>query len=299
MITEQDIASLVPDCYAEFRRIVAEGVMFYLQHLSPARLIRIVSAQATLPPDADVAARTVLLLHESPALHKLGQVIARRRELDQGLRSRLQQLESMEPRTPLEQIRPIILHDLGDAIDRYRIRIDNSALAEASVAVVIPFSWSESDTGPHHPGVFKVLKPHVKEYLDEDLTILGQLSDYIDERRVTYGLPAVEYRETFDEASAILTHEIRLAGEQAHLSAASRHYAHWRDVQIPACLPFSTPNVTAMQRVHGRKVTEMSHADRTSRQKLARTIVQALVADPVLSLEPQAMFHADPHAGNL
>ncbi|HEX2972366.1 MAG TPA: AarF/UbiB family protein [Tepidisphaeraceae bacterium] len=299
MITESDIASLVPDCYAEFRQIVAEGVMFYLQNLSPARLARVMAAQMTLPSDADVAARTVLLLHESPALHKLGQVIARHRELDATLRHRLQQLESMEPRTPMEDIRPLILREMGPALEPYRLEIGDSALAEASVAVVVPFSWSSSNEPTRHPGVLKVLKPHIEQYLDEDLTILSKLSEYIDQRRVAYHLPPVEYRETFDEASAILTHEIHLSDEQANLAAASRHFAHWRDVQVPGCLPFSTPHVTAMQRVYGTKVTDLIQADRSCRRRIAATMVRALVADPILSTESQTIFHADPHAGNL
>ena len=125
MMSEMDVASLVPEVYAGYRRIVSEGVMFYLEHLSAGRFAEIAAEQADLPADADVAKRMVRLMHHSPALHKLGQVVARHRELDVGLRRRLQQLETMSPRTPMEQIRPVIMGELGGRVagrgrDRFR-----------------------------------------------------------------------------------------------------------------------------------------------------------------------------------
>lgn len=301
MISEADVAGLVPDCYAEFRRIVAEGVMFFLEHLSPGRLEQIVAVQATLPAEADVPTRLVNVLHHCPALHKLGQVIARRRELDETLRRRLQQLESMEPRTPFEQIRPILLRELADDIDRYSMRIESASLAEASVAAVVPFTWCDPAESPERRqrGVFKVLKPHVSEHLHEDLAILGKLADYIDERRAAYGLPEVDYRETFEEARAILLHEVRLEYEQAHLVRAGRLYAGRDDVLVPKLLPFSTEHVTAMERIEGVKVTQIDRVPRARRTQLAETVVRALVAEIVFSRSEATMFHADPHAGNL
>src|SRR5271169_5645791 len=40
-IDSQELAAIVPDCYAEFRPIVADGLTFFLQQLSATRLAEI------------------------------------------------------------------------------------------------------------------------------------------------------------------------------------------------------------------------------------------------------------------
>ena len=56
-IDPQELAAIVPDCYAAFRPIVAEGLTFFLRHLSPTRQAEIFQAQAVLPADADLLRR--------------------------------------------------------------------------------------------------------------------------------------------------------------------------------------------------------------------------------------------------
>src|SRR5436305_10172460 len=129
-IDPQELAAVVPDCYAEFRPVVADGLTFFVQHLSPARLAEVLRAQAALPADAGLPRRLVLFLHACPALHKVGQVLARNRHLDPELRRHLQELESLEPHTPVEQLRPIVGRELAPAAKEYRIRVAECPLAE-------------------------------------------------------------------------------------------------------------------------------------------------------------------------
>jgi ubiquinone biosynthesis protein len=101
----QDLAAVVPDCYAEFRPIVSDGLTFFLEHLSSPRLAEVFQAQAELPADAGLPRRLVVFLRACPALHKIGQIVARNRHLDHELRCHLQELESLEPHTPAERRR--------------------------------------------------------------------------------------------------------------------------------------------------------------------------------------------------
>lgn len=293
-----DVSQLVPDEYAEYRSAVAAGLVYFVQNLSPKRLAEIMQAQASLPADSDVLTRLVCLIHASPALHKLGQVLARRRELDVHLRQRLQQLESMEPSTPLCELQPTIERELGKLIRNKQVRIAETALAEASVAVVIPFTWPGNHVHPplEQRGVLKVLKPQAAEKLSEDLQVLAKLADYLDDMEA---LPGTGFRDAFEETRAILAHEIQMEREQANLRQAGTIYAGDSRVVIPRLMGFSTPHVIAMSRLFGAKVTQMARTDRLRRRNLARTIVRALVARPILSNEPSVMFHGDPHAGNL
>ncbi len=301
-IDPQDLAAVVPDCYADFRPLVADGLTFFLRHLSPPRLAEVFRAQAELPADAVLARRLVVFLHACPALHKIGQVVARNRHLDPELRRHLQELESLEPQTPNEELAPILERALAPAKATYRIHVVQRPLAEGSVAVVVPLTWSDPADGPGAPrrhGVAKLLKPGVVARLDEDLDILGRLAGYLEERWAAYGLPPLPYREILDDVAELLASEVQLRAEQAHLRRAADQYAGRSDVQIPRVLPFCTDTLTAMERVHGRKVTDSQAVRSWRRPALFRTTVQALLARVLFSRDESVLFHGDPHAGNL
>jgi ubiquinone biosynthesis protein len=54
-----------------------------------------------------------------------------------------------------------------------------------------------------------------------------------------------------------------------------------------------------MERVTGKKVTAHGLAFGGDRRRLAERVVEALIARPFFSRADRALFHADPHAGNL
>lgn len=301
-IDPQELAAIVPECYAGLRPLVADGLTFFVQQLSPRRLAEIFQAQAALPAEADLSRRLVLFLHACPALHKLGQVIARHRHLDPELRRHLQELESREPLTPMEHLRPILTRELAPAAEEYRIRVAERPLAEASVAVVVPLTWSDPADGPSAPrrhGVAKLLKPGIGERLDEDLNILGQLAGYLEQRWAAYGLPPLAYREILAEVAELLMHEVQLREEQHHLRLAGRQFAAQADVQVPRLLPFCTDTMTVMARVYGRKVTDPQALQAWQRPALFHSAVRALLSGVLLSRDESVLFHGDPHAGNL
>ena len=298
-IDPQELAAVVPDCYAEFRTIVADGLAFFLEHLSPPRLAEVFEAQAGLPADAGLPRRLVLFLHASPALHKIGQIVARNRHLDPELRRHLQELESLEPSTPAEQWRPILERELVPAVGKYRIRVADRPLAEASVAIVVPLTWCDPADGRRAHGVAKILKPGVVGRLDEDLAILGRLANYLGERWQAYHLPPLAYREILDEAAELLTNEVRVPQEQAALRRAADQFEGQSDVQVPRLLPFCTDTMTAMERVFGHKVTDPPARTAWQRPALFLSAVRALLSRVLFSRDESVLFHADPHAGNL
>jgi ubiquinone biosynthesis protein len=296
------LAAIVPDCYQEFRTIVADGLTFFLRQLPASRLAEVFEQQAQLPADADLPRRLVVFLHACPALHKIGQVLARNRHLDPELRRHLQELEKLEPCTPMAELRPILDRELAPAIERYCIRIAERALAEGSVAVVVPLTWSNSNcTGnsPVNQGVAKLLKPGIAEKLDEDLEILGRLASYLDERQAAYHLPPLAYRELLDEVAELLSHEVQLANEQKYLRQAADQYASQPDVHIPRLLPFCTDAVTAMERVYGHQLTDPLAASAWQRPEQFRATVRALLSTVFFSRQESVLFHGDPHGGNL
>lgn len=296
LIEVLDITQLVPQRYADYRPLIMDGLLFFLEHLSPQRLEAIIIEQLQMPEDTGMAERLVALLHHCPTLHKLGQVIARDRRLAAELRSRLQGLESLFPSSPMAEVLAIIHDELRDGTE---VKVASQALAEASVAVVVPFTWREPGSASSQEGVFKVLKPGVETRLQEELEICSKLGVFLEERCADYGLPVLDYGETLNNVRQLLLNEIRLDLEQAHLVQAAKFYAHTPQVHIPRLLPFSNPRMTAMERIYGSKVTETETWSWERRQRLARIIAEALIAKPFWNEDSTVAIHADPHAGNL
>jgi ubiquinone biosynthesis protein len=294
LIDESVLASVLPDEYARFARPVAGALAVFLEGLPAAHQEAVLADQAALAPSATPEERLAALARSCPALHKLGQILARDRRLSPELRRHLQDLESLPPSVPAETIQDILTGELGP-LDRLGVTLLPPALAEASVAVVIPFR----QVSPPREGVFKVLKPGIEERLEQELELLEGVGAYLDQRCEESGLPPLDYREAFQQVRDKLRHEYRLDLEQRHLTLARALYEGEPRVQVPALYEYCTRRVTAMERVTGGKVTEHDLAGAGDRRRLARLVVEALIARPVFARAGAALFHADPHAGNL
>jgi ubiquinone biosynthesis protein len=286
------LASAIPEAHAAYRRPLTAALAFFLDHLSADRAAAIVGDQLALPPEATDAERLFALARRSPTLHKLGQILARDRRLDLHLRQVLQRLESMPSGSSVSELRPLIERELGD-LDRAGIVLEPAVLAEASIAVVVAF------TRRGERGVFKLLKPGVESELDEELAILDRLGAFLDDRCEALGLPPLDYRDAFAQVRDLLSHEVQLDGEREHLAEAAEVLGPIPGVHVPRLLPFHSERLLAMERINGWKVTDVGSLAPAIRRRLAGTVVEALIATPVWSMAPQALFHGDPHAGNL
>jgi ubiquinone biosynthesis protein len=196
----------------------------------------------------------------------------------------------------VEAIRAGLAKELGP-LETRGITLREPPIAEASVAVVIPFRHVES-TSPHE-GVLKVLKPGIEERLELELELLAAAGAHLDEKCAELSIPQLDYRDTFEQVGEKLRSEIRLDQEQHHLREAIALYRNDADVQIPALLDHCSPRVTAMERVRGVKVTDHGLDCFADKRRLADIVSRALVAQPIFSRANRAVFHGDPHAGNL
>ncbi len=290
---------VVPAEYERYRPAIVDGLGYFLENISPERGLEMFAEQAAMSETASAGDRLVAIARHCPALHKLGQILARDRRLPPDFRRLLQTLESMTPQTPLPELRVALEKEVGP-LARIGAVVDENPLAEASVAVVIPFTLPASSaafSSGATRGVFKLLKPGIEAKLEEELNVLRGIGALLDERCAEYGIPAIDYEGTFSQVRELLIREVCLAAEQDHLARAGHAYRGRADVMVPEVFPFSTPRVTAMTRIDGVKVT--SAGAEVNRRRLADRIIRALIADPLWSSAQMGMFHADPHAGNL
>jgi ubiquinone biosynthesis protein len=286
---------LLPETYANYQPLLIDSLLYFFEQLTPEHMGEIIAEQATIDPAADADTRLVALLQQCPTLHKLGQVVSHEPGLPTALRERLQALESLPPAMDSAAVAELIHAQIGEPAG---VVVSPQPLAEGSVAVIVPFDWTDQ-AGTLRRGVFKVLKPLAVERMHEELRIWNGLSGYLEDRTRFYDLPMLDYRGLIEGVASLLMHEIELEREQDNLAWAAGFYADSKDVVIPRLLPFSTPHLTAMERIEGTKVTHPDVSDKT-RRKLAKTLVKALIADPFWKAsDVRARFHADPHAGNL
>ena len=295
------VERLVPETYLKWRPPVRDSMMFVVARLSPARLAPKLLEQLELPLDTTPEARLWLLIAKVPGLQKLGQVIARNQHLRPALRNALARLENGIRDVKPEEIREIIERELGPKIKDFDVRIAPAILSEASVSAVVRFNWKDPGAIKRQRGVFKVMKPHIPEYFAEDMDYLQGLAEYFGDQHHTYGFPPDLIPDTFKKVRRLLQHEVNFRREQKTLLEAGTLYRNMRGVRVPKLIkPLCTPTITALTEEHGLKVTNAAaRLPLARRRRIAERLIEALVAVPLLSSRDDAVFHGDPHAGNL
>jgi ubiquinone biosynthesis protein len=134
--------------------------------------------------------------------------------------------------------------------------------------------------------------------LDEELAILERTAAFFHDHRTRYPLKDLRFLEIFDDLREMMVREVDLVAEQRYLAAAGRFYADMPTIRIPRCLSLSNSNMTAMEFLDGDKLTDAKLTE-TQRKQMAETLFTALVLKPLFSYNDRALFHGDPHAGNI
>jgi len=295
------VNSLVPRQYEHLRPLVRDAMQFEVSRLSAHRLAPKLVDQIELPADTPPEVRLLHLISKVPGLQKLGQVLARNRHLKPSLRNALSKLENGIRDVQPADIRAVIERELGPRLETYAVEISSRILSEASVSAVMRFSWRDPDSGERYCGVFKVLKPHIPECFAEDMDLLHHMADYLGGKHSEYGYAPRVIQDTFQKVRQLLEHEVDFSGEQKTLTKAAASYRHIRGIAIPVPIEhLCTPVVTAMTELPGAKVTSAARRLKPfARTKLAERLTESLIAAPLCAADDDALFHGDPHAGNL
>src|SRR5581483_2641054 len=293
------VEAIVPKAYERWRPLVQDAIEYVFSHLSADRLRVKIAEQNALPADTPPEARLIQLITRMPALQKMGQVVARNRRISPALRTQLARLENGMSDVTADQVRAIIHDQLGPRLAEYAVMIDRSICSEASVSAVMCFTWQNPDR-ERERGVFKVLKPYVPNCFAEDMSLLQGLGEYLESTDRGYGFAVRDVQETLEEVRLLLQRELDFSGEQATLVQAYRAYRSSFGIRVPRpILPLCTGVITAMTQERGVKVTEACRGFPIRRQRIAQQLIEGLIAIPLFSRDDAAIFHADPHAGNL
>ena len=291
---------LVPEVHRDWRPLVRESILFVVWKLAPSRLAPKIIQQMELGAEVPAEVRLLRFIEKVPGLQKIGQVLARNRHLDPRLRHALIQLENGIADVSMEEIRSIVERELQPQIEAYAIRLEPKILSEASVSAVVAFTWQNPATGRRERGVFKVLKPHIPGCYAEDMKILGQLARHLARKHRKDSSHLGRLADTLTEIRLLLEREVDFPREQATLANALGEYRHLQGVRIPQVIPLlSTVTITALTFERGKKVADARVVPAKLRRSVADRLARALLAIPAFSKANDAIFHADPHAGNL
>lgn len=295
------VEALVPETYMRWRPLVHDAMRFMMSRLSTPRLAPKLAEQIELPFDTKPETRLLRLIAKVPGLQKLGQVLARNRHLPTALRRALSELENGICDVDATQVRAIIGNELGSQLESCSVEIEPTIFLEGSVSAVVRFTWWNPESRQRERGVFKVLKPHIPGCFAEDMDLLAQLARYMGSRHREYGFAPHMLPDTFNDVRRLLQHEVQFRREQATLAEAVELYRSHRDIRVPRVIRhLCSSKITAMSEEYGKKVTDaVRRMPDWRRAHVAEQVVEALIAVPLFSRGGDAMFHADPHAGNL
>jgi ubiquinone biosynthesis protein len=226
-----------------------------------------------------------------PTFIKLGQLLSTREDVvGRSMAEELSKLQDDVPTFDFLTAKQTIETDLGKPIGRVFSSLDPKPLASASIGQVYLGRLKDG-----RKVVVKVLRPGIKETVDEDLAIMRHLADlayrYIPESRA-YGP-----REVVAEFDRSIHKEMDYLLEAKN---AKRFYENFRadpTIVIPKVYEdYCTTRVLTMEYINGVKFKDLSKSDkRFDRKALAHRLARAFFKMALVD----GYFHADPHPSNI
>ncbi len=294
------VLDIIPAESKDWLPIVHDSLLFFLHHLDEKRLVQRLFDQARLPTEADRGKYLLGFLSQMPTLQKIGQILARNPSIPGDLRAALQVLENSLRTTHASDLTRFTLEEIGEeTAKKYQIEFSDQVLAEATVGAVIRCSLVLPGEEKRTEAVVKIIKPQAVSAMQEELAIFDELTQYFAAHRQTYEIGAIPISETFENVREALSKEIVIVEEQKNLARAGHYYRGNRRVLVPKLYPLSTDRVTFMEFVRGEKVASAFDGNTRSRAKLARRLLDLLAVDVLLARTDEALFHGDPHSGNV
>lgn len=300
-VHQSKVLDLIPASWgAIVGPILHDSLLYFLDHLSDERLLDKLVSLALLPPGTQRGDYLKEFVSKVPSLQKMGQIMARNPDLAPDYRKALQDLENGIHTMTREELVQFITEDIGKpSIDKYQVQFEDKILAEASVGAVIRAKLTPPGTTAPREAICKVVKPYVLVYLPEDLSIIDGLAVFFTTNHDFYQLGNMPLVEMFKEIRRSLTSEINVAAEQKNFIRAREYYKDSKKVVVPEVFPISTNHVSVMGFIQGEKITSAFAGDTKQRAIMARRLTDILTTDVIFASKEEAIFHGDPHPGNV
>ena len=249
-----------------------------------------------LPKDWEEPAAAVkirLMLEElGPTYVKIGQIVSSQASvLPADWATELAKLQSDVPPFPPDQVREVIIEELGAPPEELYASFEPYAFAAASTAQV--------HRATMHDGTLvavKVQRPNITTMVRADLGIMLNAAKVASKRSET--ARSLDIYGMIDQFSAGVLEELDYRGETYNALKLTENMVGLPGVHVPTIYTqLSTSKIITQEFIKGVKVSDVEALDRAGLDKheIARNSLRALIKQLILD----GFFHADPHPGNL
>jgi ubiquinone biosynthesis protein len=242
-------------------------------------------------PDLPVKVR--LMIEElGPTYVKVGQIVSSQASvIPPEWEKELAKLQSNVPPFPSDQVREIIMDQLGQPPEELYASFEPAPFAAASTAQV--------HRAVLHDGTevaVKVQRPNIRNQMKADVGIMRNAARVASNR--SQSLRAIDLDGMVEEFGSNAIRELDYTGEAYNAFRLTQNMASIPGVHIPTVYSeLSTDRVLTMEFIRGVKISDLQAIDQAGldREVLARTTLHALIKQLLID----GFFHADPHPGNV
>lgn len=226
---------------------------------------------------------------------KFGQVLSTRKELLSPIF--IEELEKLQQHVkPLseEQVTQLVHENFGQDATHIFSYFNKTPLASASIGQVHKAVLKETN----EPVVVKLLRPEVKNIMQEDLAILMEFASWISSK--SQWAENLGFYDLAKGFSLALSEEIDFNIEARNMEQMAIIVQKGEiDVKIPKVYTsYSNENALVMEFIEGKSVTTaqaLIEQQHVQRHEFAQTLLHAFLQQALVS----GIFHADPHPGNI
>lgn len=227
-----------------------------------------------------------------PTFVKIGQILSTRTDIiPESIANDLAHLQDNVKQFSFEEAKEVIESQLQDDLHAVFPRFNEKPIASASMSQVYS---AYMNTGRHV--AVKVQRPHIREQIEVDMSILMQLAEFLN-KHTRYGR-LYDFVGMVSELQKSLYAEMDFTNEGENLEEFRKVIRNHDNITCPEVVwIYSTSKVLTMDFVTGTKINDIEALNRmhVNTHKIAKDFVQSLL-DQILVY---GFFHADPHPGNV
>jgi len=227
-----------------------------------------------------------------PTFIKLGQILATRVDLfPPEWIAEFSKLQDAAPAIPFAELREQLTMDLGEQPETVFSRVDEQALAAASLAQVHR-AWLADGTAV----VLKVRRPGIKKIIEADLRLLARLAEIIEIEAPD--MQRYRPREVVRQFTQSLRRELDFATEGRNAERVAANFVLRPEFVVPAVYwSWTCERLNVQDYIDGIPGSDLVAAEAAGldRNILAKRGIHAVLK---MILE-DGFFHADPHPGNV
>ncbi|XP_042452131.1 protein ACTIVITY OF BC1 COMPLEX KINASE 7, chloroplastic-like isoform X2 [Zingiber officinale] len=233
------------------------------------------------------------ILQLGPTFIKLGQQFSTRSDfLPQEFVEELAKLQDRVPAFSPEKAKAFIKHELDAPVEVLFKKFQDHPIAAASLGQV--------HRAILHSGeqvVVKIQRPGLKKLFDIDFRNLKLIVEHF-QRTETFGIPAEDWLDIYNECSKTLYQEIDYINEGKNADRFRRDFRNIKWVHVPLIYwDYTSTKVLTLEYAPGIKINNVEQID--ARGYSRSLIASRAVESYLIQILKNGFFHADPHPGNI